>query len=154
MWRARRAGGKCSHAALRLQTCRIYVSSYKCIHMGPHACPHTPVVIFVSSYSTHKPVVNRDTYTSVYTICMSDDIHVVYMCPHTTIHVSTYYTSTQQQPTYRRQRRRARCRSGCVYMCPHTTIYVSAYCHTEHTKNQPIVDRGAAHVAEVVASED
>ena len=57
---------------------------------------------------------------------------LLYVCPHTTIHVPSYcYTCVLRLP----------------YMCPHTTIYVPSYCYVcvlirlymcPHTKSQSV----------------
>jgi hypothetical protein len=51
----------------------------------------------------------------------------VYMCPHTTIYVSSYYYIFWMPWA------RLLCRYKCVrmllYICPHTTVYVSSYYH-------------------------
>ncbi len=49
--------------------------------------------------------------SSCYYICV---LILLYMCPHTAIYVSSYYNT---------------CVLMLLYMCPHTTIYVSAYCY-------------------------
>jgi hypothetical protein len=58
----------------------------------------------------------------------------IYMCPHTTIYVSAYYTLAKVYTTCILLRCIPAyytlayiCARILLYMCPHTTIYVSAY---------------------------
>jgi hypothetical protein len=75
-----------------------------CVFSSYNMCPHT---IYVSSYCTCVLIL---LYMCPHTTkCMSS---YYYMCPHTAMCVSSYYYT---------------CVLILLYTCPHTTIYMSSY---------------------------
>jgi hypothetical protein len=83
--------------------------------MCPHTVPQASlrkcvlILLFVSSYCA------EGIAPSYYCICV---LILLYMCPHTTVYVSSYYYMCPHTTI---------CFLILLCMCPHTTVYVSSY---------------------------
>jgi len=104
----------CPHATIYVSSCyHICVSSVslRCdaeeravsvqAVLLPHMCPHATIHVCLHSLSTVMP---RSARKALY-------VPTYYICPHTTLYVSSYYKI---------------CVLILLYVCPHTTIYVSS----------------------------
>jgi hypothetical protein len=100
--------------------CIIYVCPHPtmcvCPHTARNMCPHTAMHMQASSSRASSP----ETSASYCYTCV---LILLYMCPHTTICVSSYYYMCPLTCV----RILLLCMSSYYYMCPHATIYASSH---------------------------
>jgi hypothetical protein len=93
-----------AYVSIRQHTSSTYDSS-TCWRLRVHTCS------FASSSRADTTIY----VSALYYICV---LILLYMCPHYTIYVSSYYCMCLHT---------TRCVRIILYMCPNTTIYVSSY---------------------------
>jgi hypothetical protein len=101
----------------------LYVSSYYhiCVHSDPSKACFTHTLLLYKIGGCLGRIVTAKS-SQLFLVCRASRftqvLILLYMCPHTPTHVSSYSYMCPHTPIYV---------SSHYYMCPHTPVYVSSY---------------------------